>query len=192
MSIKTYDELVTAVGKWVKRKDLADMTTDFITIFETRANRVLRTMAQRTYVTIPVVGNVAALPADYLESISLDDGKDELKFKTTLGYGPSQPHSGFYAIENGGIRVSGTTGSLNLRYYARFPALSTTNPSNWLLANGPDAYLWGTLTEVEPFLYNDARMALWKDRGDSALNSIQVADDQARFSGGTLSIGLPR
>lgn len=192
MSIATYDDLVAAVGRWIKRNDLTANIPDFITLFEARANRVLRTESQRTSTTIAVANNLAPLPAGYLEAITVGDGTDESLFLTPLQYGASQPNSGFYAIDGGNIRVSGNTGNLSLSYYAKFPALGPTTTTNWLLDNAPDAYLFGALVEAEPFLYNDARMAMWKERGDNALISIQSADDQAKYAGGTLSIGLPR
>lgn len=192
MSFSNVDELTAAVGRWVKRKDLTAVIPDFITLFEARVNRVLRTSYQRKEAALVVANNLATMPADWLEAITVDDGKDELRFKTSLQYGPSQPDSGFYAIEGNTFRVSGTTGTMNVRYYAKIPPLGAANPTNWLLENHPDAYLFGVLTEAEPYLVNDARMALWKDRGDTAIQGIQMADDQARFAGGSLEIATPR
>lgn len=192
MSFANSDELIAAVGRWIKRKDLASVAPDFITLFEARVNRVLRTSNQRRFASLPVVGGVATLPAGWLEAIAVDDGKDELRFMTTLQFGPTQVNSGFYAIEGGTLRVSGSTETLNVRYYAKVPPLGASNPTNWLLESHPDAYLFGALTEAEPYLVNDARMALWKDRGDTAIQGIQLADDQARFAGGTLEIATPR
>ncbi|CAB3728846.1 phage adaptor protein [Achromobacter piechaudii] len=192
MSFTNLDELVAAVGRWIKRKDLAPVVPDFITLFEARVNRVLRTSNQRKEAALAVLNNLAPMPEDWLEAITVDDGKDELRYMTSLQYGPSQSDSGFYAIEGSAIRVSGNTGTLNVRYYAKIPPLGVLNPTNWLLANHPDAYLFGVLTEAEPYLVNDARMALWKDRGDTAIQGIQMADDQARFAGGSLEITTPR
>ena len=51
-------------------------------------------------------------------------------------------------------------------------ALAANNQSNWLLANHPDAYLFGTLCEAEPFIGHDERFPLWKARRDEVLNEI--------------------
>ena len=193
MSFANSDELIAAVGRWIKRKDLATVVPDFITLFEARVNRVLRTSWQRQFAaSLPVVDGVATLPADWLEAIAVDDGTDGLRFMTTLQFGPTQVNSGFYAIEGGTFRVSGNTETLNVRYYSKIPPLGAQNATNWLLASHPDAYLFGALTEAEPYLVNDARMALWKDRGDTAIQGIQLADDQARFAGAPLEIPNPR
>lgn len=193
MSFANSDELIAAVGRWIKRKDLATVVPDFITLFEARVNRVLRTSWQRQFAKdLPVVDGVATLPPDWLEAISVDDGTAGLRFMTTLQFGPSQVDSGFYAIEGGTFRVSGNTGRLNVRYYSKIPPLGALNASNWLLESHPDAYLFGALTEAEPYLVNDARMDLWKSRGDTAIQAIQLADDQARFAGAPLEIATPR
>ncbi|OZI26712.1 hypothetical protein CAL26_05160 [Bordetella genomosp. 9] len=192
MSFESYTALTTSIAGWIKRKDQQARIPDFIALFEARMNRVLRTTNQRKYAALTVYGGSVVLPDDFLEPIAIDDGKDGLNFMTTLQFGPSQVENGFYAIEGGSILVSGDTGLVNLRYYARIPSLTADMPSNWVLANHPDAYLFGALTEAEPYLLNDARMQMWKDRGDTAIQGIQLADDQARFAGGTLAIGRAR
>jgi hypothetical protein len=188
MSLDTYDGLVTSIAGWIKRKDQQARIPDFIRLFEARINRVLRTSNQRKSASLTAYGGGVVLPADFLELIAVDDTKRDLRLMTTIQYGPSQLDSGFYAIETGMLRISGTTETVNVRYYAKVPPLGASNPTNWVLDSHPDAYLFGALTEAEPYLMNDARMDLWKSRGDTAIQAIQLADDQARFSGDALAL----
>lgn len=192
MSFESYDALVASIAGWIKRKDQQARIPDFISLFESRMNRVLRTQRQRKLSSLSVYGGAVVLPEDYLEPIALDDGENGLDLMTTLQFGPKQVEAGHFAIEGGQILISGDTTNINFRYYARIPALSATNPSNWVLLNHPDAYLFGALTEAEPYLLNDARMPMWKDRGDTAIQGIQLADDQSRFAGASLSIERAR
>lgn len=192
MSFDSYGTLVTSIAGWIKRKDQQTRIPDFIALFEARANRVLRTSSQRKSMALTAYGGSAVLPADFLELISVDDTKKELRLMTTIQYGPSQMESGFYAIEGGMLRVSGTIDTVNVRYYAKIPPLNASNQTNWILASHPDAYLFGALTEAEPYLLNDARMDLWKSRCDTAIQAIQLADDQARFSGDALALQIAR
>lgn len=188
MSFESYSALVTSIAGWIKRKDQQARIPDFIALFEARANRVLRTANQRKSASLTAYGGGVVLPADFLELIAVDDTKRDLRLMTTIQYGPSQLDSGFYAIESGMLRISGTTETVNIRYYAKVPPLNASNPNNWLLDSHPDAYLFGALTEAEPYLMNDDRMAMWKARGDTAIQAIQLADDQARFSGDALAL----
>jgi hypothetical protein len=47
-------------------------------------------------------------------------------------------------------------------YFARIDPLTVSTPSNWLLDQHPDAYLYGTLYNAEIFLDNAPRAAQWK------------------------------
>ncbi len=61
-------------------------------------------------------------------------------------------------------------------YYQLPPLLDETNTTNWVTEYAPDALLYGALLEAEPFIRNDARMALWKAQYDDALNAIKAED----------------
>lgn len=192
MSFETYDALVTSIAGWIKRKDQQARIPDFIRLFEARMNRVLRTSNQRKSASLTAYGGSVVLPDDCLELIAVDDTKRNLRLMTTIQYGPSQLDSGYYAIEGSVLRISGTTDSVNVRYYAKVPPLGPSNPTNWVLDSHPDAYLFGALTEAEPYLLNDDRMPMWKARCDTAIQAIQLADDQARFSGDALALQTAR
>ncbi len=56
----------------------------------------------------------------------------------------------------------------------KFPNLSSTEPTNWMLQNAPDVYLYGSLLELEPFVQNDARLAVWAKGYENAIENIPV------------------
>jgi hypothetical protein len=66
MSITTYSELQTAVQNWLARSDLSTYVPDFITLFETAANRRLRVRQQELSSVITMTSGSATLPTDYL------------------------------------------------------------------------------------------------------------------------------
>ena len=51
-------------------------------------------------------------------------------------------------------------------------SLSNTNTTNWLLTNHPDAYVYGALSEAEPFIPDDPRVGIWKAKRDEILDAI--------------------
>jgi hypothetical protein len=57
-----------------------------------------------------------------------------------------------------------------------------------MLLNAPDVYLYGALLELEPFVQNDARLAVWGAGYTNAIESIQAADDRDRHSGSALTV----
>jgi hypothetical protein len=56
------------------------------------------------------------------------------------------------------------------------PALSVSNPTNWMLAENPDAYLYGSLAEAEGFGFNDARLATWRALASDSLAQVIGSD----------------
>ena len=80
------------------------------------------------------------------------------------------------------IPTPDTTYSAELTYYAKIPALSDSNTSNWLLAYAPDLYLYGALMEAAPYLKDDERLPVWSQMYINSLGDIEVADQRASVS----------
>jgi len=57
-----------------------------------------------------------------------------------------------------------------------------------MLINAPDVYLYGALMEMEPFLQNDQRIAVWSQGYMKAISDIQLQDDKDRHSGSALMV----
>lgn len=190
MSITTYAELKTSAANWLHRSDLAAMVPDFITLFEAFANRVLRLRAMEKTATVTMTDGVGTLPADFLEAIAFGSSWRNLRYLTALQSTGADP--GGYSFDGLTVRTTtGTAGDTVLRYYAKFALGPADASTNWLLANGPDAYLFGALCEAAPYIVDDPRIMVWQGKRDNALGSIQSKDDDARFSGQTLAIAAP-
>lgn len=191
MSIATYAELKAQVAKWLDRTDMATTIPDLITLFEAFANRVLRLRAMETTATVTAVNGVADLPADFLEAIAIGNTERNLGYLTALQTTGADPYG--YAIEGTQVRITtGTAGAITLRYYRKFSLGPADSSTNWLLLNAPDAYLFGALYEAMPYIADDARIGIWKAKRDEALGSVEKKDEEARFSGQTLTISTPR
>lgn len=84
-----------------------------------------------------------------------------------------------------------TTETLALTYYARIPALSAANQSNWLLTNYPNVYLYGALVEASPYLLDDARVATWEAKFNEGVALAEVADINARWGRASVRLSGP-
>jgi len=62
--------------------------------------------------------------------------------------------------------------------------------SNEFLANYPDALLYASLLEAEPYLMNDARMTVWSSMYDRAINNINGSDQNSEYAGVPLSMSV--
>jgi hypothetical protein len=200
MTISTYDELVTAVGSWIKRSDLTASIPDFVRMGELRIYRDLRVRAMEATLNSAIASGVVAVPSGYVAmKHAYIDGTPVQKLQRKdaewvyQNY-PVRSASGqpkFFAREadnfifgpypDDGYTVKGI-------YYKRLTALGTSNQTNWFTENAPDLLLWAALVEAEPFVMNDARTALWAGKYETTKERIQREDDAEDSSGSVLSM----
>ncbi len=67
MALNTYSDLVTAIGTWLNRTDLASYIPDFIALAEERIYRSLRVKAMETALSSTISSGAIAVPSDYIE-----------------------------------------------------------------------------------------------------------------------------
>ena len=77
---------------------------------------------------------------------------------------------------------------MEIDYYAKVAALSDAAPTNDMLTNNPDLYLYGSLLEAEPFLMNDARVQLWANAFRQSMTDLQEQDDKDSHSGNEMRV----
>ena len=109
---------------------------------------------------------------------------DMMEMREERGSAPGEPR--FYAISAGQLEFFPTPDGDyqgSMIYYADIPALSDETPSNWLLAEYPDAYLYGSLIHSAPFLHEDERLTAWAALHESAIELINRESEQAKFGG---------
>ena len=176
MAITTYAELQTAIGDWLNRADLDQKIPDFIRLAESTLNDVLRSADMVTQSTsVAITSGRADLPADALELVyaQVAGAEDEpleqitpqqltMLRRTRTRYA-ANPR--FFAIIGRKIAVTPTpsSGSLDIDYYQRIPALTDSNTTNWLLDDAPHMYLYTALLHATPFLMDDARYAVFQN-----------------------------
>ena len=199
MSLETYDELKVSLKNWLDRDDLDPFLGDFIKLAEGRFNRQLRLRSMERMEKTNTVGGQSnySLPTDYLQgrefrlninpAVSLQYITPEIYDAWHLGNGIPK----FYTIVADELRlgpVPSEEKEMEMLFYARVPSLGTTRPTNWILLNAPDIYLYGSLLEAEAFLQNDPRIQLWKQGFDMAVIDLQLQDDKDRHSASNLMI----
>ena len=202
MSISTYSELQTAVANWLNRDTLTSRIPEFITLAEARIARKLRVTgmeARDTSITTVAGTEYYTLPSDYLEmrNIQLNTNpRQRLKYRTPEQLDTEYPTTTtgvptIYTIIGTELQlrpIPAAANTLEIAYYKKLAALSSSNTTNWFTANAPDLLLYGALIEAEPFLYNDARIAIWKGLFDQSIAEWNLQADRARHSGSALVI----
>lgn len=204
MSLSNRTELLEAMADWLNRvgsPEVAARAPDFITLCEARLNRdpnfLVRQMVKRA--TANLSEGYLTLPSDFRQAmqvqVNVPNGKprplhyvnrdqaDEYNADTTL----KAPV--YFTITGSELEVVPYTEAeleVELAYYAKVPALTEAAPTNWLLAEWPDIYLYGSLIHSAPYLRDDERVGVWTTAYGTAVAEAADADKQARHAGSTL------
>lgn len=202
MALSNYTDLKASVADWLNRADLTAQVPDFIALAEARFNRELRvnSMLQRDQ-TIATTDYVN-LPDDWLEHVSITVVGDKT-IREPLVYVSNEVFNQlrlqnltgtfrYYTIQDNKIALlpamsSGTT-TLEIFYYGKIPALSSSVATNWLLSRAPDLYLFGALMAADVYLQNDERVPQWAAAVQMAMESLHKESERAKRSQGKLTI----
>ena len=204
--MNTYSELLTNIGTWLNRSDLATYAPSFIQLAEAKMNRVLRTSDQYTRSQLVSSDNYLTMPSDFLEfkvlrvisPVERDlieipahqiDEANETNYIASL----SDKHARYYVYKGANVRIlpaPAESQTYEMNYYAKIPALSASNTSNWLLSAHPDAYLYNAMVAATPFLGEDERLPVWGQIANEAIGQIQAADDRRRAKGSRHSLSF--
>ena len=196
MSYTNYTDLQASVASYLGRSDLTTEIPDFIRFAELRLGRELRTRQMLNSATAPMIANDAkvALPTDFLEIRDLflqGNPRRPLTYMSPSAFSREARADiiglpVFYTILASEFKfapIPDAAYTLEILYYAKPTFLSNANASNVFLANYPDALLYGSLIEAEPYLINDARSQLWATLYDRAIKNISDADQGGEYSG---------
>jgi len=201
MALTNYSGLKTAVASWLGRTDLTDQIPDFITLAELRLSRQLRIRQMLVTATASTTGgdNTVGLPSDFLEMRDLyivGTPRIPLTYMSPSAFTrDARAHESgkpvFYTLRGNEIELApipDAVYTLNMLYFSKPAALSDANSSNTFLANAPDALLYGSLLEAEPYLMNDGRLQVWSQLYQNAMDSINVSDQGSEYSGVPLNM----
>lgn len=199
--ITTYSDLKTAVANYLARTDLTDQIPDFIRFAEIRLRRDLRIRQMLKTVTTSTTGgdNTVELPADFLE---IRDFIVQTNPVQPLDYmSPSLFSRNSRRTESGKpidytimatdfmlAPIPDTAYTLEMIYYAAPTFLSTSNTTNVFINNAPDALLYGSLLEAEPYIMNDARLQTWSSMYGRAIEALRTSDERSQYSGVPLAM----
>jgi len=203
MSFSTYSDLQTSIANYLARSDLTSQIPDFITFAENRLRRELRIRQMLKSVTTSTLSgdSTVEVPSDFLEIrdfVVMTNPITPMSYSSpsTLSNDPRTSEVGVprsYTILANEFQLAPSPDAvytLKLLYYSAPAYLSSTNTTNTFLTTAPDALLYASLIEAEPYLMNDARINTWGTMYDRAIASLTKSDESTQYSGVPLSIKL--
>lgn len=203
MAIGTLTELKAEIASYLNRDDLTTAIPTFISLAEDAFNRDIRhrKMIKRAQATLTAGDSYLALPSDFLEAIAFTIQASPnvlLSLRTIEQLASDNPNNttgkptGF-ALVGDEIKfapIPDAAYTIELVYYASFARLGDADPSNWLLANHADAYLFGALVQASPYLLDDARIPVWGSLLTRSIQGINGENDRGAYSGGPQRIQI--
>ena len=203
MAITTYTNLQTTIADFLNRDDLTSIIPTFIQLAEAQFQRDIRhwKMEKRATGQQSALDQYMQIPNDWLESIRFNltgNGTSpvDLVSRASMqdmraGYRDTAGIPRYYCHADGQFELYPTPASdtdFELLYYQKIPALSASTATNWLLGDAPDVYLYGALLHSAPYLAEDARVAVWAQMYSAAVQNVNSASDQARYSGSGMTL----
>jgi len=191
--VMTYDSLNTMVLQYLERQDAAvvEAIPTFITLAEFEIAQQIKTLGQIQVVeaTMEIGNPVIQKPARWRKTVSMEVTSNGAKSPVLLrkyeylkSYTPDATTTGlplFYADYNYDHWLVAPTPdqaySFEVLYYERLQPLASSNQTNWITQNAPNAMLFGTLLQAMPFLKNDARQ-IFQQKYQEALASLKAED----------------
>lgn len=206
MALTTRAELISAVGDWLNRSDLATaITNDFIPLAEAEMKRRLRRSTSSTTIYISAANMDG--PTDMAAPISLHLDSSSPSLDVPLRLCTPQMLAERRARANdvagrpdafgywdGQLQFAPTPDQSYdgiLVYYTQLTPLSGSVSSNAILAEAPDAYLFGTLLQAAPYLEHDERITVWQQRFDAAIEQLNKVRDEESYGAGLREARLP-
>jgi len=194
--VMTYDDLTSTVLQYLERKDVAVVNAipTFISLAEFEIAQEIKTLGQLQVVesTMTAGNPVLQKPARWRKTVSMNVSVAGVyqpvylrKYEYLKNYWPDNTKTDiplFYADTDWDHWYLAPTPTLAYNfeclYYERIAPLSSTNQTNWLTQNAPNAMLFGTLLQAMPFLKNDQR-TIFQQKYTEALQALK-AEDVAR------------
>lgn len=202
MALDSYASLQSSIQQWMgDRTDLASYCADFIALAEAEIGVEMRSRKQVTIADLVLdADSKADLPADYLayrNVVALTSPRRKLE-EVTPGYRDDAwpfRDAGWpvaFSIDNDSILVlPATSYDIEIEYYAKIPALSDSNTTNWVLTLYPTLYLYGAAKQAAIFTDDDARLQKFAQLFDTKLAEAVAAERGALWSNGRARVDGP-
>jgi hypothetical protein len=192
----TYASLTSMVLQYLERQDTAVVNAipTFISLAEFEIAQEIKTLGQLQVVEATMTAENAILqkPARWRKTVSMSvtvAGKKQpvylRKYEYLKSYWPDADQTDvplYYADTDWEHWYIAPTPdqdyAFEVLYYERISPLSSTNQTNWLTQNAPNAMLFGTLLQAMQFLKNDQRQ-IFQQKYTESLQALK-AEDVAR------------
>lgn len=169
-----------------------DDLNDFIYLAEREMERILPVAARELTTALTINSRTVALPTDFkaVRHIKIDIGREwplSLTAPSSLQSTSGIPDT--YSVIAGQLWISPVpAGSYSgtLVYERKITPLTETAPSNWILAQHPDAYFYGALVQAADFIEDVAKIGRYRSMFETVIEQMIRESVRFRESGAPL------
>jgi len=190
--VLTYDNLVTTIEQYLERDDAAVVSQIpvFITLAEFEIAQQIKTLGQIEVAQgVMSIGNpIIQKPARWRKTVSMSvtSGGEKTpvflrKYEYLTNYNAESANGlplyyGDYDYDNWFVSPIPDQGyTFEVLVYQRLQPLSSTNQTNWITNNAPNAMIFGALLQAVIYLKDDARQ-IFQQKYDMAMQALKAED----------------
>ncbi len=190
MALDNFSQLKASIEKWAKREDVKDKIEDFISICEnqiysntTEPLRV-RSMVQNSIGVTSSSVRTQSLPTGYLEvrryDFEISNQRYNIDYVTPAhmgvrdGTGKPSVYTITSQVEYDIIPDEAYV--TNMIYYGKLAALSDANPTNAILTDSSEVYLYGSLMTLFQWAEDDEQSIKYQNLFFQAIHGANSAD----------------
>lgn len=194
-AITDYASLVSALSSWAER-DLTADADEIIGLAEAEFRIYFGpNYAQETSVTLTFTAGVATIPTGFQRAISMVHSSgavvEQASYTALQQYNP-YGQSGIpalYAVLGASIYATPVfDGTCTFAYDAALVGLTSSNTTNWLVTNAPQAYLSMCLSMIKAKYEDYQGAALMRQQALTTLDALGIQDMVAKFSNSEMFI----
>lgn len=192
-AITNFATLQSAFEDYLARPDLSEFLPNFIHVTEKWLNRKLRTREMMASAGLIAQVGGYSLPTDYIEWVAAQwvDPAAPQRVLSLRYVEPDSPEfrhryrpngsPQYFTVLDGQLQTrSMKAGNLTLSYYRQIPPLTSASPTNWLLDQAPEIYLYGVIAEAYRFQKDVDRNAEWSDAMQKHLADLMGQGDSQK------------
>lgn len=204
--LTTYTGMKAAVADLINRTDLTDAIPAFLALAEADMKRQLHRTTARQQYTINAQSWTMPAEIDTLESlrfvtaspssdlpIIIGTPETVAEFRALRGDTAGKPQTAFVVGRDVIFAPTPDTAyTLEATYVVALTALSGSVSTNAVLAEAPDAYLYGAAVHAAPYLGDDERIGLWQGLYQKAIDQLNAKRDREQYGASLRPARLPR
>lgn len=198
MALDNYSNLKAAIQVWSHREDINIVVDDCIDLCETdmylTGDEVIRVreMQLRSTEEVPTSDRFLALPSKYLAmrrmTITANGRETNISAKDpgSMTIDPTAGQPRFFTISSqiAFDRVGDDNYPLEMNYFAELERLSTTTPTNAILARFPNVYFFGSIAAAFLFAGEEDKATLWSNKFTAVIRRANKQDKQGTYGPG--------